>query len=270
MLQTLMIAFREGLEALLVVALASLYLRRTGRTALLGALHTGVGAALALSATLGIILAHVGALSPAWEGSMAVVAAAMVIAGTLHMLRMGRHMKQTIDRQLGNAFSGESRRTWWAIFAFALFMVGREGVETATMIASLALSSSLAYMALGGLAGFALAGFVAWLWVRHGHRVRLDRLFRATAVFMAAFAVQLLVVAFHEFTEAGLVPGLDNTWWHLATEDLAEGLAGQAISIATVTLPSLWLLVTFWLDRRQQPGTPLATSPRSPAPAGDA
>lgn len=32
MFQTLLIAFREGLEALLVVAIATLYLRRTGRS----------------------------------------------------------------------------------------------------------------------------------------------------------------------------------------------------------------------------------------------
>ena len=42
MLQTLVIAFREGLEALLIVAMAALYLRRTGREALVsGRLRAG-------------------------------------------------------------------------------------------------------------------------------------------------------------------------------------------------------------------------------------
>src|SRR5690349_11035629 len=127
MLQTLLIAFREGLEALLIVAIAALYLRRTGRESLVGAIRAGVIAALALSAVLGVILARVGAMSPAWEGMMAWVAAAAVMSCTVHMLRMGRHMKQHIDSRLGGATSQAGRAGWWAVFVFALFMVGREG-----------------------------------------------------------------------------------------------------------------------------------------------
>jgi len=252
MIQTLMIAFREGLEALLIVAIAALYLQRTGRVALQPAIRAGVLTALLLSALLGLLLSRVGALSPVAEGVMALVAAAAVLTCTVHMLRMGRHMKREIDTRLGSATLKTGRQAWWAVFAFALFMVGREGVETATMIASLAVSGDLAYMALGGVIGFAGAGLIAWLWTRHGHKVNLSRFFQVTAVFMVLFSLQLVVTAFHEFTEAGVVPGIDNTWWHLATESLAEGSLGQALSIAMVAVPSVWLLGAFWRDGRTQ------------------
>jgi high-affinity iron transporter len=250
MLQTLLIAFREGLEALLIVAIAALYLRRTGREALVGAVRAGVLTALGLSAVLGVVLAHVGALSPAWEGLMAWVAAVTVASCTVHMLRMGRQMKQHIDRQLQAATGQGGLAGWWAVYAFAVFMVGREGVETATMIASLAVNGDLAHMAWGGALGFALAAWIAWLWTRHGHKVNLSRFFQVTAVFMAVFSLQLLVYGFHEFTEAALVPGIDNAWWHAATETLAEGDVAQAVTVLMVALPSVWLVGAFWRDRR--------------------
>lgn len=248
MLQTLLIAFREGLEALLIVAIAALYLRRTGRSELVSAIRAGVLSALALSALLGVVLSQIGALSPAWEGMMALVAAVAVITCTVHMLRMGRHMKREIDIQLGVATAGA--KAWWGVFAFALFMVGREGVETATMIASLAVNGDLMHMALGGVMGVALAGLIAWLWTQHGHKVNLSRFFQVTAIFMVVFSIQLVFYAFHEFTESGLIPGIDNAYWHLATEDMAEGGVAQAISILMVAVPSFWLIGAFWKDWR--------------------
>jgi high-affinity iron transporter len=250
MLQTLMIAFREGLEALLIVAIAALYLRRTGRTALVGAIRAGVATALALSALLGVVLSRIGALSPSWEGLMAWIAAAAVISCTVHMLRMGKHMKKHIDGRLGAATAHEGSAGWWAVFAFAVFMVGREGVETATMIASLAVNGELAHMAWGGAIGFALAAWIAWLWTRHGSKVNLGRFFQVTAAFMVVFSLQLVVYGFHEFTEGGLIPGIDNAYWHAATEDLAEGTVAQVVSLLMVALPSVWLVGAFWQDRR--------------------
>jgi high-affinity iron transporter len=257
MLQTLLIAFREGLEALLIVAIAALYLRRTGRAPLVAAIRAGVLTALALSAVLGVVLARVGALSPAWEGVMAWIAAVAVISCTVHMLRMGKHMKKHIDGRLGEAVQRQGGAGWWAVFAFAVFMVGREGVETATMIASLAVNGDLAHMAVGGAVGFALAGWIAWLWTRHGNKVNLSRFFQVTAVFMVVFSVQLIVTGFHEFTEGALVPGIDNAWWHEHTENIAEGGIAQLVSIAMVALPSIWLIGAFWKDRRGQEPVPV-------------
>jgi high-affinity iron transporter len=256
MLQTLLISFREGLEALLIVAIAALYLRRTGRETLVGAIRAGVVTALVLSALLGVLLSRIGAMSPAWEGLMAWIAAAAVISCTVHMLRMGKHMKKHIDGQLGAATQKQGSAGWWAVFAFAVFMVGREGVETATMIASLAVNGDLAHMAWGGAIGFALAAWIAWLWTRHGSKVNLSRFFQVTAVFMVVFSAQLMVYGFHEFTEGGLIPGVDNAYWHAATEDLAEGTIAQAISLLMVALPSVWLVGAFWKDRRQVAAAP--------------
>lgn len=249
MLSTLMITFREGVEALLIVAIALMYLRRTGREFLVPAIHAGWATAIAGSVLLGVILAKVGAMTPLAEGVLALVAAVLVISCTSHMLRMGRKMKGVIDAKLDAASTKPSAGAYTAVFLFILLMVGREGVETATMIASLAAASDLWHLAVGGLIGFALAGVLAWAWTRYGRRIDLSLFFRVTAVFMVLFSIQLSIYAFHEFTEAGAIPFIDNEYWHLATEDLAEGTIGQWLSYSLLVAPVGFLLYA-WLTRK--------------------
>lgn len=250
MFQTLLICFREGLEALLVVAIATLYLRKTGRLSLLLPLRAGVVVAVLMSAVLGWQLSQVGAMSPAAEGVMALAAAAAVAWCVVHMRNAGKGMGQEIAQRMDRASILEGPRAWLAVFLFALFMVGREGVETATMLAALGRSAELGYMAWGGIGGLALAAAIAWAWTRYGRAVNLGRFFRVTSWFMAVFAAQLVVYALHEFTEGGMIPGIDNAWWHAATEDLAEGSIAQAISLALVLVPTVWLGLAHWRERR--------------------
>ena len=262
MFQTLLIAFREGLEALLVVAIATLYLRRTGRAHLLSAIRSGLTLAVVLSIGLGIVLSRIGAMSPAAEGVMALLAAAAVIWCVVHMMKAGKTMGKEITAKLDQASVLDGSKAWLAVFGFTLFMVGREGVETATMLAALATSAELSHLVWGGLIGLALAVAIAWAWVRYGKAVDLGRFFRVTAWFMVIFAVQLVVYALHEFTESGSIPGIDNAWWHAATEDLAEGLIAQLISLALVVVPTVWLAVAHWQDRKtgNKPNAPALNS----------
>jgi len=249
MFSTLMITFREGVEALLIVAIALMYLRRTGRDFLAPAIHAGWATALVVSVLLGVVLAKVGAMTPLAEGLLALAAAVLVISCTSHMLRMGRKMKGAIDSKLEQASQKPSAAAYGAVFLFVLLMVGREGIETATMVASLAAASDMQHLALGGLFGFALAGVLAWAWTRYGRRIDLSLFFRVTAVFMVLFSVQLSIYAFHEFAEAGALPFVDNAYWHEATEELADGAIGQWLSYSLLVAP-VGFLIYAWLTRR--------------------
>jgi high-affinity iron transporter len=252
MFQILLITFREGLEAFLIIAISLIYLAQTNRRELLSAVYGGVGLALMLSAVLGVTLAHIGALSPIWEGVMALVAATSVIYCTVHMMRMGKFMKKEITDGFGKAAAQSSSRAWLLAFLFSVFMVGREGVEAATMIASLALQGNSSLMTVGALIGVALAGLLAWTWVKFGRRVNLQQFFRLTAVFMVAFAVQLVFYAFHEFSEVGALPLIDNAYWHIATEPWGpEGRYGQWFSYSLGILPLGWLVYAYFADRRR-------------------
>jgi len=58
MLQAFVVTLREGLEAFLIVAISLAYLRKTGRGALVPAVHWGIAASIALSIGAGVLLAQ--------------------------------------------------------------------------------------------------------------------------------------------------------------------------------------------------------------------
>lgn len=250
MFETVLISFREGLEAFLMVAVATLFLRRTGRDALVSAVQSGLILSIAGSAILGYLLAQVGSMSPLWEGTLALLAAVAVVWCVVHMRKMGRHMSAEITGGLGKASVLDGANAWMAVFGFTCFMVGREGVETAAMLASLANNADMRLMAMGGTVGVALAGSVAWAWVRFGRKVDLSRFFNVTGVFMLVFSVLLVVKAFHEFSEANVFPGIDNAYWHAVTEPYVDGAYAQFASVLLVLAPTCWLLWGHWRDQR--------------------
>jgi high-affinity iron transporter len=127
------------------------------------------------------------------------------------------------------------------VFAFVVLMITREGMETAFITASLFRQTDTAHFVWGALAGLALAALLAGAWSRYGHRVDLALFFRITSLFLLLFAVQLIVYAFHEATEASLLP-IDNAYWHLATEPYGpEGAYGALLTYALVLVPAAWL-----------------------------
>ena len=254
MLPTMMVTFREGVEAFLIIAITALYLRNTGRPDLLKALRAGTVVAVAGSVLLGIVLAKIGALTPFWEGVLALIAMALVLGCTTHMMRHGKLMAQHIRERIGEHIGASAARSggtaFWGVFLFTLLMIGREGVETATLLAALAGAANMRDLFTGGLIGIALAALLALAWARLGKRVNLTRFFQVTAVFMALFSIQLLIYAFHEFTEADAIPGLDNQWWHIATEPYGpEGQYGAWLSYSLVLMPLAFLIFTRLRDR---------------------
>jgi high-affinity iron transporter len=251
MFQTILITFREGLEAFLMVSVASLYLRKTGHHSLLSAVRVGLAVSVIGSVALGVVMAKAGAASPMWEGILALIAAAAVIWCVTHMLKMGKQMSNEISTGIGRATLLNGTNAWVSVFVFTLFMVGREGVESAAMLSSLAADSGTSNLFIGGLVGLVTAATIAILWSKFGQQVNLSRFFNVTAVFMLAFSVMLVLKAFFEFTEVNLIPIIDNSYWHDATESLVEGTYAQVGSVLLVLAPTAWLIATHILDLRR-------------------
>lgn len=239
--QMFVVTLREGIEAFLIVAIAIAYLRKTGRDALLPPVWWGAGAAVLLSVILGVFLAEY-AVTPMWEGLLAVAAAAMVISMVVYMLRAARHMRANIGKGVEAAMQAPGRGAWIGIFLFVLFMMTREGMETALITATLARQTGSAPLLAGAVFGTVAAAGVAWLWSRYGHRVNLALFFQVTSIFLILFAAQLLLHGFHEFTEVGALPGINNEYWHETTEQWADGAYGQIFSYCLVLLPTAWLV----------------------------
>jgi high-affinity iron transporter len=252
MLNMLLVTLREGIEMFLIVAIAVAYLRKTGRGSLVGAVAWGAVTAIAASVVLGTWLAEV-AVVPKWESLLALVAAVLVISMVIYMLKAAKHMSREIGARLEAAAAQTGAAGWTGVFLFVVLMITREGMETAFITASLFRQTDTAHFALGAFAGLALAAALAWAWSRYGQRVNLALFFKVTSAFLALFALQLLVYAFHEATEAGLLP-LDNAYWHVATEPYGpEGEYGALLTYALVLIPAAWVLVAALKNRLGAP-----------------
>ena len=251
MLNMLLVTLREGIEMFLIVAISAAYLRKTGRGGLLSAVRWGTLCALLASLVLGTWLAE-SAVTPKWEAALAAVAAVLVTSMVIYMLKAAKHMRREIGARLESAAARQGRGAWLAVFLFVVLMITREGMETAFITASLFRQTDAVQFASGAFAGIALAGALAWAWSRYGHRVNLGLFFKLTSLFLGLFALQLLIYAFHEATEGGLLP-LDNAYWHIATEPYGpEGQYGAWLTYALVLIPATWLC---WatLRRRLEP-----------------
>ena len=247
--QMLLVTLREGIEMFLIVAIAATYLRRTGRAALLPAVAWGTTTAIAASVVLGTWLAE-HAVQPKWEALLALVAAVLVISMVVYMLRMARHLRRDIGEKLELAAARPGSGAWLSVFLFVVLMITREGMETAFITASLFRQTETSHFVLGALGGLGLAAGLAWAWAKYGQRINLQLFFKVTSIFLVLFALQLVVYAFHEATEASLLP-LDNTYWHIATEPYGpEGKYGAMLTYALVLVPSAWLLWAAWSSRR--------------------
>jgi high-affinity iron transporter len=242
MIQAFVITLREGLEAFLIVAISLAYLRKTGRQALVPAIHWAIGVSILLSIGAGLLLAK--ARNQAlWEGILGIVAAFLVASLTVHMWRAGRHMKQDIEGRLAASAVKVGRGALWGVFVFTLLMITREGMETAMLMNALLFQVRAMSIAGGALAGTLVAAFIAFLWSRFGHRVNLARFFQVTAVFMLVFVVQLLIYGFHELAEAHVLPNSEALHW--ATEPYGpDGVYGHYLTYLLVALPLGWLAVS--------------------------
>ena len=237
--QMLMVTLREGIEMFLIVAIAAAYLRKTGRGTLLPAVWWGAAAAGTASLILGFWLAEVAVL-PFRQGVLALIAAALVASMVIYMLKAARRMRTEIGERLETAARRPGAAAWLGVFLFTLLMITREGMEFAFVAASLTQQANALALVSGALLGLIAAALLALAWARYGHRVDLRLFFQVTSIFLVLFVFQLLLYAFHEFTEAGALP-IDNAYWHMATEEWAEGRYANLISLALVLIPLGWL-----------------------------
>lgn len=244
-----MISFREGLEAFLIVAIVLTYLTKIGGKELIPFVKSATIIAILGCIGLGILLAKIGALTSFWEGTLALTAAVLVISCTVHMLRTGNRMKSEITGAIDRAAQNPSSGAKLAIFLFVLLMIGREGLEAATMIASLVKNNDNLSLAIGGVMGIFIAGLVAIAWSKYGYRINLNLFFKVTAAFMIVFSIQLIIYAFHEYTESIEIANLgiiDNAYWHAATEAYGpQGRIGAWISYSLVLVPLAFLIFSF-------------------------
>ena len=254
MFQAFVITLREGLEAFLIVAISLAYLKKTGRSSLILAVHWGIAGSIVLSIIAGLLFAQA-SNQALWEGILALVAAVLVASLTVHMWRAGKRMKKEIESRLEASSARLGRGAFLGVLGFTLLMITREGMETALLMNTLLFSVRAPNVIVGAIAGTVVSAFIAWLWSRYGYRVNLARFFQVTAVFLFVFVIQLFIYGFHELTEANIIESLGA--FHDATEPFGpDGIYGQYLTYMLVILPVAWLALSTFFGSRLPDSAP--------------
>src|SRR5579862_7275604 len=192
MLQSLIITLREGVEAALVIGIATAYLKKSGRESLVRMVYLGLAAAVAASVAGGVVLSRIHWNEDAFEGAMLLVAAIFVATLVLWMRRAARGLKQHIEQRL-ESMTSQSDASAAGVFFFVFLMVFREGVETVLLLAAVSMKTSDLLNFFGVLTGLALAVVFGIIFVRGTVRLDLRRFFHITTVILLCVAAQLVV-----------------------------------------------------------------------------
>ena len=251
MFPAFVITLREGLEAFLIVAISLAYLRKSGRHALIPAVHWGIGISVLLSVGAAYLFQRA-SNQALWEGVLALAAAVLVASLIVHMWRHARKIKREIETHLEQSALQTGAKAFAGVFLFTLLMITREGMETAMLMGTLLFQVRAMDVIIGAAAGTVCAAIIASLWSRYGHRVNLALFFQVTAVFLAVFVVQLFIYGFHELTEANIFPYSEPL--HLATEPYGpDGRYGIWLSYLLVLIPMGWLAFAGLFGGRKTP-----------------
>jgi high-affinity iron transporter len=212
----LLIAFREGLEAALIVGIVLGYLKRMGykRQA---AVWWGVASAVTVSVVAGVALQALGIAlqgrgEQLFEGITMLLAAGVLTWMIFWMQRQGRSIHAELEADVRQAVTSGSR---WALFALAFVAVVREGIETALFLTAAAFSATPAQTLIGGGLGLALAVAVGWLLFVVSVRLDVRAFFRVTSVLLILFAAGLVAHGVHELQEAGVLPVVVEHMWDI-------------------------------------------------------
>ncbi len=208
----LLTGLREGVEAALIVAIILAYLEKTGNQRHFGRIWTGVGAAVALSIVVGIILwvtiqGLEGAAGQIFEGIATLLAAAVVTWMLFWMRRTAANIKGELHESVDRALTEGSI---FGLSVLAFTAVIREGLETSLFLLGQATAASEADAGatstlVGAFIGLVIAVVLGYGFYVGARVVNLQTFFRWTGIALIFIAAGLLGYAVHEFVEAGVI-----------------------------------------------------------------
>lgn len=245
MLEAMVVTLREGVEAALVVGIVLSYIRKTGRSHLRRYVYHGLWVAFLLSLAAAIVVQRLGldAENEVVEGSLMLMAAALVGSLLIWMWRVGRTLGQRMEAQLDAV---TARGSGLGLFLFTVIMVLREGVEMVLFLFALSatIGANPMYNIVGGALGLLLA-FVFGLFLIQGSlRINLKSFFTTTSLVLVLLVLKLLANGLHEFFEIGLIPSTETVLAFVGF--LTKENTSILILIALIALPAVVMLQEAW------------------------
>jgi high-affinity iron transporter len=250
MLANFLIGLREGLEATLVVSILVAYLVKTGRTARLTAVWTGVAFAVLVSLAFGAMLSFTSAsmtfeAQEAFGGILSIAAVGFVTWMIFWMRRAARSLRSELHGKMESAL----QVGFAALALTSAIAVGREGLETSLFLwtAVQATGQTVEPLVGAGL-GIVTSIIIGWLLYKRAVTLNLSRFFTWTGAALVIVAAGVLAYGVHDLQEAGILPGLNNLAFDVSHAVPPDSWYGTLLKgIFNFSAASTWLEVITWL-----------------------
>lgn len=250
MLPSLLLTFREGLEAALIVGIILGTLTQLGHAHRRRTVWMAVGLAGALSLGFAIALEIAGAQFEGqaeyiFEGLAMLLAVAVLTYMIFWMRYQARHFTQELKADIRQA---SRRGNDWALFSVAFLAVFREGIETALFLTAARLASDGLSTIIGGTVGLVLAMVVGWVVYSGGMQLNVRRFFDVTSIVLIVFAAGLFAHGVHELQEAGWLPVVVDEVWNTKAvlDDKSDGGAVLRTLLGYNDNPTLIEVLSYW------------------------
>lgn len=201
---SLLITFREALEAALIVAIVASYLKKIGKQNFNKYLYQGVFAAVTVSAIVGVgIFIVFGDLSDTsaevFEGAASLTATVVLTYMILWMAKHAQNIRAELERKLETAITTGQLA---GIITLSFVSVLREGLETVLFLTALATADALG-TAIGIVVASIIVIALAFLIIKGTYRLDIRKFFQYTSVILIVFAAGLVGSGIHDLIEAG-------------------------------------------------------------------
>jgi high-affinity iron transporter len=215
MIASFVIAFRETLEAALIVGIVLGYLARTRQTKYNKVVYVSVACAIGASiigAWLFTTLAggFTGTAEQIFEGVTMLIGAGLLTTMILWMAKqkhIAAELQQKVATEVATAHG-------LGLFSLVFVSILREGIETVIFLGAAsftAVNSSL----LGASTGVLAAALLGYAIFAGSMRIDLKKFFNITSVLLILFAAGLVAQGAHELQEARLLPTVVEHLWDI-------------------------------------------------------
>ncbi len=224
------LAFREGLEAILVIVIILLYLKNTNQRFYYKYVFIGSILAIISSIVFAIIFTAIlggfsGTFEETFEGYTFIISGTFIITLILWMSKEGPKMKKNLEEKV--EFSIETGKVI-SISILIFIIIVREGIELVLLLVGVTSVGSLNQtgVILGSSIGLGISVGIGLVIFYSVKTINLSKFFKISNVVLILFAAGLITYGIHELIEAGVVnPIIEDVWniKHILPESFPDG-----------------------------------------------
>lgn len=215
MIPTLIITFRETLEAALIVGIILSYLVKTSQTRYNNVVYVGIISGIVAS-IIGAFLftslagGFTGRAEEVFEGITMLVGAVLLTTMILWMMKQ-KHIARELEDRVATQLSEAHK---FGLFSLVFIAVLREGIETVIFLRAASLVATNSNL-LGALGGLLIAIFLGYLIFVGSMRINIKIFFNVTSILLILFAAGLVAHGVHELQEAAVIPTVIEHLWDI-------------------------------------------------------